>query len=368
MKLLQFKLIFSLSLMLFLVVSCNTQQNTDNHKKETTPDEQTSKAINPDISDEAAKLLDFLYQIKGKYTLSGHHNSPREPEKYNMAVKQITEKYPVVWGNDFSFRFHGKDPDTVRQNMINAAIEMHKKGHIITLMWHSCYPTNGDSCHGKTIWIWDDVIPQQEWNELITPGTELNNQWKKQADNVAKYLKQLQKAKVPVLWRPYHEMNGIWFWWCQHPGENGYVKLWRLMYNYFTNHHNLNNLIWVWNPNAPRDKKGDEAYAYKDYFPGIDYVDVLAADVYHNDYRQSHHDQLLELAQGKPIAFGEVGRMPDPAVLEKQPQWTWFMGWANWLHKANKPDSVKLLYNSPSVISLDEIFLNEEATYEIKID
>jgi mannan endo-1,4-beta-mannosidase len=160
-------------------------------------------------------------------------------------------------------------------------------------------------------------------------------------------------------------MNGVWFWWCRHPGEDGYIKLWRMMYDYFTNHHKLNNLIWVWNPNAPRDKEGDEAYAYIDYFPGLEYVDVLAADVYHNDYRKSHHDQLLELAQGKPIAFGEVGRMPSPEILEEQPKWTWFMGWANWLYKANTPDSVKILYNSSRTITLDMIEKDNTGKFSI---
>lgn len=87
-------------------------------------------------------------------------------------------------------------------------------------------------------------------------------------------------------------MNGVWFWWCNKPGENGFKKLWIMTYNYFTKVHKLNNLLWVWNTNAPRDKKGDEAGPYADFYPGPEYVDVLAADVYHRDYKQSHHDDL----------------------------------------------------------------------------
>ncbi len=84
------------------------------------------------------------------------------------------------------------------------------------------------------------------------------------------------------------------------------------MYDRYVNHHHLDNLIWVWNTNAPRDRENDEAYAYELYFPGLEYVDVLAADVYHNDYRQEHHDQLVELAEGKVISLGEVGELPLP--------------------------------------------------------
>ncbi len=321
--------------------------------------------VNPNASDEARELLDFLYRISGKYILSGHHNYTRFPTKFNDEVKKMTGYYPVVWGSDFGFYFRGKEPDEVRQNMIDKAIEIHNNGQIVTLMWHCCYPADGDSCSKESIWVWDNKVPQSIWDSLTTPGTSLNNQWRSQADKVAMYLKQLQEAHVPVLWRPYHEMNGVWFWWCRHPGEEGFAKLWRMMYDYFTNHHKLNNLLWVWNANAPRDIPGDEAYSYDEYFPGIEYVDVLAADVYHNDYKQSHHDDLVKLAQGKPVALGEVGEMPVPQTIKEQPRWTWFMGWSDFLFKANNADSVRSLYNAPQTITLDEITKNNEGYYKI---
>lgn len=322
--------------------------------------------VNPKASREARALLDFLYRIKGEYILSGHHNYPYWPARFSEEVKQMTGHYPVVWGNDFSFHFRGLDPDTVRQKMIAKAIEMHQKDHIITLMWHSCFPLDGDSCGRQSIWVWDDVVPPPQWDSLTTPGTELNTRWRTQADNVANYLKQLQSARVPVLWRPYHEMNGVWFWWCQHPGEDGFVKLWKMMYDYFTHHHELNNLLWVWNANAPRRIPGDEACAYEDYFPGLDYVDVLAADVYHNDYKQSHHDDLVTLAGDKPIALGEVGQLPTPAIIAAQPQWTWFMGWADFIHKVNSPDSVRTLYNANRTLNLAEITRDKNGSYRLK--
>jgi mannan endo-1,4-beta-mannosidase len=324
--------------------------------------------INVNASPEAKALLDFLYQIKGKYILSGHHSKQMEPSKYNYEVKNVTGKYPAVWGSDFSYNFYGKSPDSIRQAITDTAKVMYSKGNIITLMWHSCYPENGDSCAKSTIWIWDDVIKQAEWDSLTTDGSSLNLLWKKQADNVAKYLKQLNDAGIPVPWRPYHEMNGIWFWWCRHPGEQGYVKLWRMMFDYFTNHHHLNNLLWVWNTNAPRNIPGDEAYDYVDYFPGTAYVDVLAADVYRYDYKQSHHDQLLKLADGKPIALGEVGKMPMTEILDKQMEWTWFMGWSEFLYKANSSDSVRTLYNYPRTITADEIVRNKDGSYSVRPD
>lgn len=341
---------------------------------------KTHAPVNPHASREARNLLDFLYAVKGKYTLAGQHNFSMSGSKYDEMVHDITGKYPVVWGCDFSFNvfgenahkfqhcgpmnltdplepfaFNGLAPDKVRAQMIEEAISQYKKGHIITLMWHHCPPQYGDSCDGSKVWAMENRPTPAEWDSLVTEGTQANDQWKKQADGIAFYLKQLQKAKVPVMWRPYHEMNGVWFWWCNQKGEQGFPRLWKMMYHYFTDVHQLNNLIWVWNTNAPRDLKNDEAFAYELFFPGREYVDVLAADVYRQDYKQSHHDDLMKLAGGKLIALGEVGQVPTVEQLEAQPHWSWFMTWGYFISKYNKSEDVKAIYNHPAVLTLDEI-------------
>jgi len=84
-------------------------------------------------------------------------------------------------------------------------------------------------------------------------------------------------------------------------------------------------------------------------------VDVLAADIYKNDYKQSHHDQLLELGQNRLIALGECGVLPTPDILHQQEEWAWFMDWARFIWTANEPEAVKDLYSDPKVLTLDEI-------------
>lgn len=138
-------------------------------------------------------------------------------------------------------------------------------------------------------------------------------------------------------------------------GENGSAKLYRMMFDRFVNVHHLDNLIWVWDANAPRRLFNDQAYAYEDYFPGVDSVDVLAADVYHSDFRQSHHDDLVELGQGKVIALGEVGEVPSPEVLTTQPLWTWFMIWGNFVNTHNSPQQIRSLYNDPRTLSHGDV-------------
>jgi mannan endo-1,4-beta-mannosidase len=315
---------------------------------------------NPNASPETVQLLRFLYSIQGTYCLAGQHNFVSDLQRYDDSVIEISGKTPVVWGSDFSFNaigdnfarfqhcgpmnltvpfdscyFHGRPTEELRQGMIDEAIRQYNNGRIITLMWHGCFPTDGDSCNGSTIWAMENRPTPEVWKEMVTDGTELNAKWKQQADNIAGYLKQLQTAKVPVLWRPYHEMNGVWFWWCNHPGEDGFKKLWIMMYNYFTHHHKLNNLLWVWNTNAPRDIPNDEAFDYELFFPGVEYVDVLAADVYRQDYKQSHHDDLLKLGGGKLIALGEIGQLPTVEQYEAQKMWSWLMTWAYFISRWN---------------------------------
>jgi mannan endo-1,4-beta-mannosidase len=327
------------------------------------------KPINPNASAEVKTLLKFLYEIRGKFILSGLHAGNckvKSLKSENDTMKAGVGKYPVIWGSDFTGAFKGIDPDSARQNLVEVAKQMYANGHIITLMWHCCQPTNGVFCNKEDIWVWDKEIPKSEWDSLTTAGTVLNNQWRVQVDKIADYLKQLRDANIPVLWRPYHEMNGVWFWWCRHPGEEGFIKLWKMLYHYFTDHHKLNNLIWVWNTNAPRDIPKDEAYAYKDYFPGIDYVDVLAADVYRSDWKQSHHDDLVKLGHGKLIALGEVGELPMPEIFKKQPYWSWFMEWNTYFRKMNPQEVLNALFADPGVITLDKISLTKEGSYKIK--
>jgi len=305
--------------------------------------------VNPNASEGVRKTLDFLYQIKGRYILSGQQNYNSDLNTFSDSARAITGKYPAVWGTDF---INWGDKDLGPQ-IVDEAIKKSREGYLITLMWHEGKPTDNPpydfekNVKGK--------ITDAEWTELTTPGTPLNKKWLGQADVIAGYLKQLQSAGVTVLWRPYHEMNGVWFWWGNKKGENGIVKLWKMMYDRYTNYHHLNNLIWVWGANGLRDIPFDEAYDYKDYYPGPGYVDVLGADVYHFDYEQKDYNELLKLANGKPIALTETGELPKPEILSVQPQWAWFMVWTSWLWTDNSHDRVKQIYNLLRTLNHDEV-------------
>lgn len=307
---------------------------------------QPFQPVNKNASPEARKLLSYLYSIDGKYILSGEHGD----ERWLDTVKSITGKYPAVWGNDFIW--HGdKDPG---QDVVNKAIEKYKEGYIITLMWHQGRPIDNPP------YGWKESVQAKltdaQWKELTTKGTELNKRWLAQIDVEAGYLKQLDSAHVPILWRPYHEMNGVWFWWGNRKGKDGIQKLWKMMYDRYVNHFHLNNLLWVWGANGPRDIPGDEAYSYKDFYPGKDYVDVLGADVYHKDYEQKDYNELLDVAKGKMIALTEVGELPNAIILKAQPKWVWFLVWNNFINYPNNTkQEVTDIYDLPQVLTHEEV-------------
>lgn len=310
---------------------------------------QPFKPVNENASPEAVKLLGYLYEINGKYILSGQHNLNQDMNRWSDSAKAFTGKYPQVWGTDFIW--NGTTDNG--QAIVDEAIRKWKAGFFITLMWHQGRPTDDppfgwkESVQGK--------LTDAQWTELTTPGTALNGRWLAQVDKIAGYLAQLRDAHVPVLWRPYHEMNGVWFWWGDKKGEQGIARLWKMMYDRFVHYHKLNNLLWVWGANGIRDLPKDEAYSYKDYYPGADFVDVLGADVYRFDYENKDYNELLDVAKGKLIALTEVGELPSVTVLEAQPKWSWFLVWTNFLQTANRLSAVKEIYGRAGTLSHEDM-------------
>ena len=65
------------------------------------------RPANPNATKEARQLLEFLYSIQGKYTLTGQHNFVSDLDRYDSVVYAMTGKRPVVWGSDFSFNAVG---------------------------------------------------------------------------------------------------------------------------------------------------------------------------------------------------------------------------------------------------------------------
>jgi hypothetical protein len=188
-----------------------------------------------------------------------------------------------------------------------------------------------------------------QFKDLLTPGTALHQHWCAQVDAVAACLKQLQDARVPVLWRPYHEMNGDWFWWGGRTGEYSTAALYRQLFDRLVRHHHLNNLIWVWSV----DRVAKPGMEHAKFFPGSGYVDVLALDVYGNDFAQPYYESLVALSDGKPLALAEVGNPPAPGILAQQPRWTYYVTWTGMVRNTSRKQYAALLHD-PRILSLED--------------
>jgi len=314
--------------------------------------------INPNATPEAKALLDLYYRISGNYTLTGQHNYPNTKDHNTRFVHSYLGQTPVIWSSDMGFAVDGNtDSYLARPDIVKEAIRQYKKGSLITLCWHAVPPTASEPVTFQPVGpvkpdsliTIQGQLTDQQFKDVLTPGTKLYNKWCAQVDSIAVYLKKLQEANVPVLWRPYHEMNGNWFWWGGRVGQNSTADLYRQIYDRMVNFHKLNNLVWVWNvdrPTLPIRK-------FSNFYPGDKYFDIASLDVYGSDFNQAYYDSLLVLAHGKPILLGEVGNPPSVEVLKKQPKWASWVIWSGFVKSTSKKQLLEMV-NNPGILSLED--------------
>jgi mannan endo-1,4-beta-mannosidase len=305
---------------------------------------------NPNATAEAKALLDLHYRISGKYTLTGQHNYPNTKDRNSRFAAKFIGQTPVIWSTDMGFAKPG-DTDTylARPDIVKEAIRQHRKGSIITICWHAVPPTADEPVtfnsrgpvNPDSLSTVQGQLLDQQFKDVLTPGTKLYKRWAAQVDSIAVYLKKLQDARVPILWRPYHEMNGKWFWWGGRVGQYSTADLYKQLYDRLVNYHKLNNLVWVWNVDRPNNP----IMKFSNFYPGDNYLDIASLDVYGSDFQQVYYDSLLVLAKGKPILFGEVGNPPTSEVLKKQPKWTSWVIWAGMARNTTKKQYQELINN-----------------------
>lgn len=343
--------LLAISITVIIICACHPNPNQNNRF-----DCNTSKfkqPVNPNATKEAKELLDFLYRIQGKYILTGQHNYLGKMSVYTDSIYLLTGKYPAIWGSDFGFADSSHDIDNIKYRplLIPEIKKQHQRGSIITMTYHQADPFVGEPC--PFIGGVQTNPSRDQWLDILTKGTEANNTWKEYVDRLAEELKKLQELGIPVLFRPYHEMNGGWFWWGAHKGENGFVALWKILYHYYTDYHKLNNLIWVWSPDKP-------IFGLKEYYPGDAYVDVVSLDIYPTPdtlivFRKEWYNDIKEIAGNRPFAIGECSTTPTLEELNDQNGYTWFMMWSDLGIKHNSAEKLREIFNSEKCLTADEV-------------
>lgn len=297
--------------------------------------EEQFKLSNPNADVTTQKVYDYLCSLSGVNCLSAQMESTwmGTPDYEINYVFDKTGKLPAMRGLDYMH----DDFDGVNER----AIKWWNEGGLVTIMWHTGCDFSGE---------WADALADEitDWEATLTPGTGAYDNFIKGMDKAAEALLELQEAGVTVIWRPFHEFDGRWFWWGKGGSEN-FVKLWQLMYDRYTNHWGLNNLIWV----LPYSGNGR---AYGKWYPGDAYCDILGADSYDGGVQNRLYKLLSGLTEEpKPYCFHECGTAPTAEELQTTP-WIWFMIWhTDHVTNGNDPETLSTLYNSDYVLTRDEI-------------
>lgn len=158
-------------------------------------------------------------------------------------------------------------------------------------------------------------------------GTWENKVFTEDLKNIAAYLKLLRDADIPVLWRPFHEAAGGWFWWGKDAAS--FKSLWIAMFNYFKTE-GLDNLIWVWTT------EGNDA----DWYPGDQYVDIVGRDIYNKETADcvSEYTSIAGNYGNKIVSLSECGTV---GLISEQwasgARWSWFMPWYDGTNEDGSP-------------------------------
>jgi mannan endo-1,4-beta-mannosidase len=272
----------------------------------------------------AAKGYMFGHQDDLAYGVNWRYENGRSD------VKDVAGDYPAVYGWELGGLEAGseKNIDGVPFKKMRQYIkEGYERGGVITISWHARSP------YGAEKGAWDTTHGTVA---SILPGAGNHQLYKTWLDELAKFFLSLKGSKgesIPVLFRPYHELTGNWFWWCRNACSAEQFKvLWRFTQYYLREEKKVHNLLYVYN--TAGDFKTKEEFM--DRYPGDDAVDMISFDSYQYDdpaksdwFVKNTNVQLglmseIATEKNKLMAIGETG-------YEQIPFTTW---WTETLSKA----------------------------------
>lgn len=227
---------------------------------------------------ETKSLFNKLLKMKKSGVLFGHQDDlaygvgwSYQPGRSD--IKELTGQYPAVFGWDLAGleKDEEKNIDGVPfDRMVEYIRKGYNMGAVNTLSWHMDNPLNG-----KTAW---DTSSPNTIKEML-PGGSVHQKYKQWLDRFVKFNSRLTGAHgkpIPLLFRPFHEHSGDWFWW----GSKGcspqeYQEIWKFTVHYLRDVKQQHNLIYVFNPS-----EFTTAREYLTRYPGNSEVDVLSFDTY----------------------------------------------------------------------------------------
>ena len=274
---------------------------------------------NEDASDNTKKLYTYMCDVYGQKILSGQYSDNMYGSE-NVAIQRVTGHFPAVLGLDYLDYTPSMVLNGVTSSATENALDYWNQGGIVTITWKWNAPIKYHT--GE----WNQAYLAEQTNinlEKILAGNDEEGYKLLIADMdaIADQLKILQDADVPVLWRPLPEASSGLYWWGAETKDQ-YIELYKLLYDRLTNYHKINNLIWVWN--------GQD----KEWYPGDDYVDIIAWDIYAGEHIYvSNASVFLEAAdcsdKNKMIVLSENGCLFDSELAFRDgATWGFFCTWS----------------------------------------
>ena len=312
------------------------------------------RAANSHAQEEVLRVLDFFAENKGKRVVLGQHTQTMEQEELKH-IGEITGKLPALCGFELlsyspNIDYDNSDEECLievrnARGTLKKAWEWARMGGLLTFTWHWFSPMYG--C-GKSFF---SANTEFDAARAVTCGTDEYRAFMSDMDYMAGLLKPFCDAHIPILWRPFHESEGDWFWWG-HQDKSVVQKLYRMMFDRYVNHFHLDNLIWVYNSPNPA------------CFPGDDVVDIVSRDMYPPEHehtaRAQEYKELAGFADDCHIyAIAETGTLPDvDAIAEEHIPWSYYMTWSkSFCMSEQYTDNAQLIktYKSDNAITLDKL-------------
>lgn len=233
---------------------------------------------------------------------SGQYPQPwQATEGVYSDIGAITGQAPAIYGFPLNAILKNKNKITLEQTL-NHLTELTKTGVLIEFDWHMAHPA------GKG-YKSDPTVPDKTIASIL-PGGAYHEDFKKELDYLATFFNQLRDDGVYGLFRPFHEMNGDWFWWGYGPKTPNTPEEYKALFNFVADYFaskGVNNLAYVFAPNV----RGNQTEAdYRLFYPG-DVVDIIGLDIYVKNPLDELNNLLFlnRFAQekGKPLALTEFG-------------------------------------------------------------
>ena len=290
-------------------------------------------------------LYHNLKAISKEHILFGHqhaleygHGWSNEPNKSD--VKLVTGSHPAVIGIDFSgFSRHSKEEvEKTKAVLKKNVIDTYERGGITTVSWHFNNPASGDGFY------WKDSVSVAAMS-LIKKNGSHHEQYKEILKTIADFAHSV-KAKdgklVPMIFRPFHEFDGDWFWWGKkYTSREDFIEVWQFTVSYLRDTLGVHNFIYAFSP----DSRFNSESEYLERYPGDDYVDLFGMDNYGDFGRDGKYDldagikklKIISdtaIKKNKLAAFTETG-------LESIPNATW---WTETLLNSLQKEKIELCY------------------------